>query len=270
MATTVVAAGGHRPPGRLAPPPGVWPGQGEPYSDLTLGRYFFPATSRGPPSSDLASRWRRFRCDRQATASADPSTRPAARPERGVPARAGTRDRPVPARGPGAATVIHVDGLAAFQVAQRRPIAAHATAPPPRRAHLERRDAHPCRVVATDGHRGRGPAPPVSQGLVGPAGADDAAGGGQVRTPLKLLEREACWLPPCSWPMTTPTSSASWRSTCGWKASRSSPPGTAATRSRRPLLSGPTWCCWMSRCPASTATPSAPGSVPMPAWPLSG
>jgi len=57
-------------------------------------------TSRGPRFSYLASRWRRFRRDRRATPSAEPPTRPAARPERGVPARAGTRDRPVPARGP--------------------------------------------------------------------------------------------------------------------------------------------------------------------------
>jgi hypothetical protein len=57
-------------------------------------------TSRGPPYSYLASRWRRFRCDRRATPSAEPPTRPAARLERGVPARAGTRDRPVAARGP--------------------------------------------------------------------------------------------------------------------------------------------------------------------------
>src|SRR6266545_3400683 len=54
MATTVVGAGragGHRPPGRLAPPPGERPGRGEPYSDLTLGRYSFPTTSRGPPTA---------------------------------------------------------------------------------------------------------------------------------------------------------------------------------------------------------------------------
>jgi hypothetical protein len=77
-------------------------GQGgaEPYSYLTLGRYSFPTTSRGPPHGYLASRWRRLRCDRRATPSAEPPTRPAARLERGVPARAGPRDRPVTARGP--------------------------------------------------------------------------------------------------------------------------------------------------------------------------
>ena len=163
-------------------------GQGgaEPYSCLTLGRYSLP-TLRGPPYSFLASRWRRFRCDRRATPSAEPPTRPTARLERGVPARAGTRDRPVAARGPGAATDVHVDGLAAFQVAQRRPIAAPATAPPLRRTHVERPDAYPHRVVATDGHPRRGPAPPVSQGLVGQAGADDAARAGQVRTPRNVV-----------------------------------------------------------------------------------
>jgi hypothetical protein len=57
-------------------------------------------TLRGPPYSFLASRWRRLRCDRRATPSAEPPTRPAARLERGVPACAGTRDRPVTARGP--------------------------------------------------------------------------------------------------------------------------------------------------------------------------
>src|SRR5215213_5435636 len=154
-------AGGHLPPGRRAPPPRERPGGAEPYSCLTLGRHSLP-TLPGPPYSFLASRWRRLRCDRRATPSVEPPTRPTARVERGVPARAGTRDRPVPARGPGAATDVHVDGLAAFQVAQRRPIAAPATAPPLRRAHVERRDAHPHRVVATDGHPGRGPAPPVS------------------------------------------------------------------------------------------------------------
>jgi hypothetical protein len=45
-------------------------------------------------------------------------------------------------------------------------------------------------------------------------------------------ERDPGWLPPCSWPTTTPTSSASSSSTCGWKASRSSPPETAWTRSQ--------------------------------------
>src|SRR5215216_4262392 len=60
-----------------------------------LGRYSLP-TSRGPPYSFLASRWRRFQCDRRATPSAEPPTRPTARLEPGVPARAGTRDRPVP------------------------------------------------------------------------------------------------------------------------------------------------------------------------------
>jgi hypothetical protein len=45
MATTVVGAGragGHLPPGRLAPPPGVWLGRGEPYSYLTLGQVLLP------------------------------------------------------------------------------------------------------------------------------------------------------------------------------------------------------------------------------------
>jgi hypothetical protein len=55
----------------------------------------------------------------------------------------------------------------------------------------------------------------------------------------------------------------------GWKASRSSPPGTAPRRSPRPSPSGPTWCCLMSGCPAWTATPSALASAPMPGWPLS-
>jgi hypothetical protein len=45
MATTVIGAGragGHRPPGRLAPPPGVWPGRAQPYSDLTPGQVLLP------------------------------------------------------------------------------------------------------------------------------------------------------------------------------------------------------------------------------------
>ena len=50
------------------------------------------------------------------------------------------------------------------------------------------------------------------------------------------------WLPPCSWPTMTPTFFASWRSTFGWKALRSSPPATAPMCSPRPWPSGPTWC----------------------------
>src|SRR5215217_8436140 len=106
MATTVVVqgrAGGHLPPGRRAPPPGERPGGPSPTPASPWAGTPLP-TLRGPPSSFLASRWRRFQCDRRTTPSAEPHTQPTARLERGVPARAGTRDRPVAARGPCAAT----------------------------------------------------------------------------------------------------------------------------------------------------------------------
>jgi hypothetical protein len=79
--------------------------------------------SPSPPCSYLPPSPRRFRRDRRAPPQAEPPCRPAARSQRGVPAPAGTRDRPVPARGPRAAPVLTVRGLAAFQVVQRRPTA---------------------------------------------------------------------------------------------------------------------------------------------------
>ncbi len=47
-------------------------------------------------------------------------------------------------------------------------------------------------------------------------------------------------------------------------ATRSAPPATARRRSRSPRPSGPTWCCWTSACPGSTATgrPAASASSP--------
>ena len=144
---------------------------------------------RGPPYRYLVSRWRRFRRDRRATPSAEPRTRPAARSQRGVPAPAGTRDRSVPAHRPRAATVLPVRGLAAFRVAQRRPVAGRDATQRRRRAHVERGDDHPHRVVAAEGHRGRDTAPPVPQGLVGRAGADDAARRGKGGQPTCVRPR---------------------------------------------------------------------------------
>ncbi len=95
----------------------------EPCSYRILGMHSHRPASRAAPPGYLAPSPRRLRRDRRAAPQAAPRTRPAARPQPGVPAQAGTRDRPVPTHRPRAATVLPGQGLAAFQVAQRRPVA---------------------------------------------------------------------------------------------------------------------------------------------------
>src|SRR6266545_2229891 len=96
-------------------------GRAESSSYRVLGMdYLFPTCLAGrAPLQVPGIEVEEVRCDRRATPSAEPRKRPAARPQRGVPAQAGTRDRSVPARGPRAATVLPVRRLAAFRVAQR-------------------------------------------------------------------------------------------------------------------------------------------------------
>jgi hypothetical protein len=88
-----------------------------------------PTCLAGRPHGYLVSRWRRFRCDRRATPSAEPRTRPAARPQRGVPARSGTRYRPVPLLSP---------RLPWLACASTRPHRARGALVPPLRAVVAR------------------------------------------------------------------------------------------------------------------------------------
>src|SRR5215217_5794375 len=124
VATTVVAARPCRGDtsllvGWLPPRPRPRPGRAAPTPTRILDVSRSPTWLAGPPCSDLASRSRRVRRDRPATPRAEYPSPPTARPERGVPAHAGARDRPVAAPGPRAATVLPVGGPAAFRVAKR-------------------------------------------------------------------------------------------------------------------------------------------------------
>jgi hypothetical protein len=87
------------PLGRLAPPLRPRPGRAAPtpirIRILDVSRS--PTWLAGPPCSDLVSRSRRVRRARPATPRAEYPSPPTARPERGVPAHAGARDRPVAA-----------------------------------------------------------------------------------------------------------------------------------------------------------------------------